>query len=176
MENRLSTTYTFVVILAFILLGGCAEKRTQSPIPNQVATQPVSITPESTLASLPPDENIVEQHLPSQSTTITTSPPLQDTISTPNSLQQNTPSTNYPSNNGGYSGNCACPNDIDSAGRRCGGRSSYSRAGGYNAVCTPTQSFAYLPSRPYAGGNVSVRGYFRKNGTYVRPYTRRSRR
>lgn len=36
-----------------------------------------------------------------------------------------------------YPGNCGCPDDRDRAGRRCGGRSAYSRAGGYSVVCYP---------------------------------------
>jgi uncharacterized protein YraI len=35
----------------------------------------------------------------------------------------------------GYSGSCACPNDRDRAGRRCGGRSAYSRPGGASPLC-----------------------------------------
>lgn len=36
-----------------------------------------------------------------------------------------------------YPGNCACPDDRDRAGRRCGGRSAYSRPGGYSPLCYP---------------------------------------
>ena len=35
----------------------------------------------------------------------------------------------------GYPGNCPCPYSTDRAGRRCGGRSAYNRAGGYSPVC-----------------------------------------
>lgn len=35
----------------------------------------------------------------------------------------------------GYPGNCPCPYKVDRAGRRCGGRSAYSRAGGYAPLC-----------------------------------------
>lgn len=35
----------------------------------------------------------------------------------------------------GYSGSCACPNDRDRAGRRCGRRSAYSRPGGASPLC-----------------------------------------
>lgn len=38
----------------------------------------------------------------------------------------------------GYSGRCPCPDNVDRAGRRCGGRSAYSRAGGYGPLCYPT--------------------------------------
>ena len=34
-----------------------------------------------------------------------------------------------------YPGNCPCPHNTDRAGRRCGGRSAYNRAGGYSPKC-----------------------------------------
>lgn len=34
-----------------------------------------------------------------------------------------------------YPGNCPCPYNTDRAGRRCGGRSAWSRAGGYAPIC-----------------------------------------
>lgn len=34
-----------------------------------------------------------------------------------------------------YSGSCPCPYNTDRAGRRCGGRSAYSRPGGYSPKC-----------------------------------------
>jgi len=34
-----------------------------------------------------------------------------------------------------YSGSCPCPYNSDRAGRRCGGRSAYSRAGGASPLC-----------------------------------------
>jgi hypothetical protein len=34
-----------------------------------------------------------------------------------------------------YSGNCACPDNTDRAGRRCGARSAYSRPGGSSPMC-----------------------------------------
>lgn len=36
---------------------------------------------------------------------------------------------------GSYSGNCPCPYNFDSAGRRCGRRSAYSRPGGRSPLC-----------------------------------------
>ena len=36
-----------------------------------------------------------------------------------------------------YPGPCACPYNTDRAGRRCGGRSTYSRPGGYAPTCYP---------------------------------------
>jgi len=34
-----------------------------------------------------------------------------------------------------YPGNCPCPYDTDRAGRSCGGRSAWSRPGGYAPLC-----------------------------------------
>jgi hypothetical protein len=34
-----------------------------------------------------------------------------------------------------YPGSCPCPYNLDRAGRRCGGRSAYSRPGGYAPLC-----------------------------------------
>lgn len=72
----------------------------------------------------------------------------------------------------GYGGSCACPNDRDSAGRRCGARSAWSRAGGASPSCgiIPTVTPSYSGG---GGGTVHVRGYYRRDGTYVRPHTRR---
>jgi hypothetical protein len=36
-----------------------------------------------------------------------------------------------------YPGNCPCLYNTDRAGRRCGGRSAYNRAGGYSPLCYP---------------------------------------
>lgn len=36
-----------------------------------------------------------------------------------------------------YSGNCPCPYNRDRAGRKCGGRSAYSRPGGKSPKCYP---------------------------------------
>lgn len=37
-----------------------------------------------------------------------------------------------------YPGNCPCPYSYDRAGRRCGGRSAWSRRGGYAPLCYPS--------------------------------------
>jgi Bacterial SH3 domain len=97
-----------------------------------------------------------------------------------------------------YTGRCACPDDVDSAGRRCGRRSAYSRAGGASPTCNgsnilayeapstaPVPSYKPLPQLDGYGAisNITgrpkttyVRGYYRKNGTYVRPHYRSRRR
>jgi hypothetical protein len=36
---------------------------------------------------------------------------------------------------GSYPGNCPCPYNLASNGSRCGGRSAYSRGGGYSPLC-----------------------------------------
>jgi hypothetical protein len=66
-----------------------------------------------------------------------------------------------------YTGNCPTPESLDAAGHRCGARSAASRPGGYSGYGTWA-----TPARSY-GGTVNVRGYYRKNGTYVRSYSRR---
>jgi len=37
-----------------------------------------------------------------------------------------------------YQGSCACPYNSDRAGRRCGGRSAWSKPGGYAPICYPS--------------------------------------
>jgi len=37
-----------------------------------------------------------------------------------------------------YPSSCPCPYSIDRGGRRCGGRSAYSRPGGYAPLCYPS--------------------------------------
>ena len=34
-----------------------------------------------------------------------------------------------------YNGSCPCPHNVDRSGRRCGGRSAYSRPGGASPLC-----------------------------------------
>lgn len=36
-----------------------------------------------------------------------------------------------------YPSSCPCPYSVDRGGRRCGGRSAYSRPGGYAPLCYP---------------------------------------
>jgi len=45
-----------------------------------------------------------------------------------------------------YSGNCPCPYNSDRAGRRCGGRSAYSRPGGASPLCYPSDISATMIS------------------------------
>ncbi|MBM7851465.1 hypothetical protein JOD31_001690 [Methylopila capsulata] len=46
-----------------------------------------------------------------------------------------------------YSGSCGCPDDRDRGGRRCGGRSAYSRAGGRSLFCYPEDVPAAMIAR-----------------------------
>jgi predicted secreted protein len=75
-------------------------------------------------------------------------------------------STYLGSSSRAYTGNCPTPESLDAAGHRCGARSAASRPGGYSGYGTWATS-----ARSY--GTVNVRGYYRKNGTYVRSYSRR---
>jgi hypothetical protein len=43
-----------------------------------------------------------------------------------------------------YPGRCPCPYNIMSNGRACGGRSAYSRPGGYSPVCFPADVTAEM--------------------------------
>ncbi|KJZ03252.1 hypothetical protein TW73_08860 [Pseudoalteromonas piscicida] len=38
-----------------------------------------------------------------------------------------------------YSGSCPCPYNLDRAGRKCGKRSAYSKPGGAEPICYPSQ-------------------------------------
>lgn len=44
---------------------------------------------------------------------------------------------------------CQCPYDIDAAGRRCGGRSAYSRPGGASPICYMDEAPANAPVRVF---------------------------
>lgn len=46
-----------------------------------------------------------------------------------------------------YPGRCPCPYNRDRAGRRCGGRSAYNRAGGYAPICFPQDVTAEMISK-----------------------------
>jgi hypothetical protein len=39
----------------------------------------------------------------------------------------------------GAKGPCGCPDDVDRAGHRCGGRSAHDRAGGWSVLCFPNE-------------------------------------
>ncbi|MGO3892425.1 MAG: hypothetical protein ACTJHW_15750 [Paenalcaligenes sp.] len=44
------------------------------------------------------------------------------------------------------------------------------------AVQVPQRAYSPSSYAPSSGGSVRVKGYYRKNGTYVRPHTRRAPR
>jgi micrococcal nuclease len=75
----------------------------------------------------------------------------------------------YPSSGSSASGSCQYSWQTDSLGRRCGGRAESERPGGRY---TPSYRPSYTPSSS-GTGSVRVRGYTRKDGTYVRPHYRR---
>lgn len=49
-------------------------------------------------------------------------------------------------------GPCACPNDVDRAGHKCGKRSAHDRAGGYSVTCFAHEVTAEMVSA-YRGAN-----------------------
>lgn len=52
----------------------------------------------------------------------------------------------------GYPGNCPCPYNSAKNGSSCGGRSAYSRAGGYSPLCYPedvTKSMVERYKKPH---------------------------
>lgn len=55
-----------------------------------------------------------------------------------------------------YPGSCPCPYNTDRAGRRCGGRSAWSKPGGYSPICyesdvTDARLASYLSRRTFSG-------------------------
>lgn len=52
----------------------------------------------------------------------------------------------------GYSGSCPCPYNTDRAGRRCGGRSAYSRPGGASPLCYRSDVSEQMIARFRSGG------------------------
>lgn len=116
------------------------------PDPSRYATIPPALPPSST--------GVGQGYEPARATSLPSSPSPAAYPMAPSS--------------GAYTGNCLYPDDLDTAGRRCGARSAYSRPGGYEPTYQP--SYSYSPS---SSGSVGVRGYYRRDGTYVRPHSRR---
>ena len=192
-DRRLTLTCAVIVLLA-----GCASRLpdvgTQYIPPVSAATSaPVYSAPSSYVPA--PSDPIQQSPLstpPLEATTTAQTPELP-----PAPQQAPTPDFAYgaPGTDAAmaYSGPCACPNDLDSAGRRCGRRSAYSRPGGASPACTSDGYRVAVQAPSYATGGYAtgygaissvtglprtsyVHGYYRKNGTYVRPYYRSRRR
>ena len=77
----------------------------------------------------------------------------------------------------GYSGNCPCPYNTMRNGRRCGGNSAWSRAGGAAPLCfpddVPAADVAAYRAEHNEGGIQEVRGRRRSSGGGARSSTRR---
>jgi hypothetical protein len=170
-------TFTGLLTFALLALSGCTSS--QNPYGDTVQVPQQQISPPEYVqqpvidqqpSPYEPEGQIEVADLPPEVPADTYTPSQIEPQVTPNRLSGGASS--------GYTGNCACPDDTDSAGRRCSARSAYSRSGGYSAVCNVDKpSYAYKPYKPtYGGGTTYVKGYYRKNGTYVRPHTRRRRR
>jgi uncharacterized membrane protein YgcG len=82
---------------------------------------------------------------------------------------------NYP-NGHGTTVMCSDGNYSHSGGLpgACSHHGGVSGGGSDDGSSTSTIPGAYSPSSPSGGGTVHVRGYTRKDGTYVAPYTRRA--
>ena len=82
----------------------------------------VIIDPAPDMEAPPPTEDQALTPAPALSASATTSDPtLTNTTGTPSRAA--------------VQGSCECPYDTDSAGRSCGGRSTYSRSGGERGEC-----------------------------------------
>ena len=110
-------------------------------------------------------------------------PALISGVTIPTDIERVTPqnqrlsgSVVLPSSGSG-SGRCNYPWDLDSAGNRCGDRAASERPNSSTNVSIgsyspPIQSYS-IPTSSY--GSTYVRGYFRRDGTYVRGHSRRRR-
>ena len=58
-----------------------------------------------------------------------------------------------------YPGKCACPYSVMSNGRKCGGRSAYSKPGGYSPLCYPKDVYRRYPSLKSAGTGTRLYNY-----------------
>jgi len=58
-----------------------------------------------------------------------------------------------------YPGKCACPYSITSNGRKCGGRSAYSKPGGYSPLCYPKDVYRRYPSLKSTGIGTGLYNY-----------------
>lgn len=135
-----------------LLLAGCATGAAP-PAPQAVIAQPAQVAGvdqdavvmppvviEKPAAALPAPARVDPAWQPLPDTT-RPAKPTPATGATPEKVAapDNTAVIRYvlAQSRAGYSGNCACPDDRDRAGRRCGARSAYSKAGGYAPLCYP---------------------------------------
>jgi hypothetical protein len=206
MVAKLSAGFGLLVALLF---SGCTtaqpDYQTTAPAPTVQSAIPATpvVNPPVQSQTASANDTIEESPVIAPSWPAPSQPNLSSQPAQPDYLASTPPDAatqpQAPVPNTGYAGNCACPNDLDARGRRCGARSAYSRAGGSSPTCNGKAALAYqtqspsvetpsyVPSPPASGyGAISsttglprthyVRGYYRKNGTYVRPYYRSRRR
>lgn len=143
------------LIILVLFLAGCATA-SEPPVQQAVVTEPAQwATVEQAISGPPPvvvekpQELVAPQPKRSvagepQSAVLET-PPNTSVVAQPKAAPK---AASIPDDNAiiryvlaesraRYRGNCACPDDRDRAGRRCGGRSAYSRPGGYAPLCYP---------------------------------------
>lgn len=191
--NKQRRTFSILAVALALFLSACANNSYDAvPVAPQVAHEMPS---SASQLGTPNDEsaldNIITSDLRSPTgeaeTAARSGPSISDTVSAATLIKQSRDA---------YSGSCACPYDVDTAGRKCGARSAYSRGGGASPLCYPSD-LKGEQIKAKAIGNASacggsyygatscitglprttyVSGYYRKNGTYVQPYYRSSRR
>ena len=136
-----------IVPAVALLLTGCTSSfdnaGTPAPIytqaPRQEAPTPVE-SYQRNASTTPAQKDIEVADLPAlESETYTVVPPNYNSGSlestTQSAIQNTDAATLIQRSRSNYSGNCACPYDTDRAGRSCGKRSAYSRAGGASVLC-----------------------------------------
>ncbi len=133
------------LIALVLFIAGCATA-SEPPVQQSVVPEPAqAVLTEPVPAELPPV--VVEKPAASVSPERKQVPDsrLSESVATPRITPKATSGPDdtaiiryvLAQSRASYSGNCACPDDRDRAGRRCGGRSAYSRPGGYSPLCYP---------------------------------------
>jgi len=119
-------------LLIGLLSAGCSQPRPEAVLP----VSPPSIAVQTAIS---PRTHEVSSQAPARPPAATTEPTVGQERVTP--AAASAPSDReiarilMTSSRTSYAGSCPCPDDYDRAGRRCGGRSAYSRPGGFAPLC-----------------------------------------
>lgn len=131
----------FALIAVGLCIGGCVS--TEAPLqpaavyePSAIVTAEVPQGETSEQAVAPP---VVQENQPPATSPKKTERPERSSTKAhpPQPLISDAKLISYilQQSRARYSGNCACPDDRDRAGRRCGARSAYSKPGGASPLC-----------------------------------------
>lgn len=132
LPNRVSSVGVWFLSVVLFTIG--AALLPESPEPTPAETPPAVASTPPTVASTPSPE-------PAPAPAPPVTPPLP-------APPEPEPPPQGPSDDeirrllvrqsiASYSGSCPCPYNTDRGGRRCGGRSAYSRPGGASPLCYP---------------------------------------